>query len=177
MERLNERKKDNIDDVIEQSVQKNKRLLEQQAASIHTPPMYPEVYIPDYTKEFRQINEQLSKFNQNYEKENIGRLFEQMDKKIDSMPDVIPVRHHLDPKSKWVLIVYFILVVFVAVLTGTTIGFATESYLLKRQLAMEQGKAAVGKPEETEFVKTTVNKKKRTHKNAPKKRFIIHPNL
>ncbi|SDP43739.1 hypothetical protein SAMN05428975_1213 [Mucilaginibacter sp. OK268] len=175
MERSNEKKKDIIDDVIEQSVQKNKSLLEQQAASRDTLPEYPEVYIPDYSKEFRQINEQLNKFNQNYEKENISRLFEQIDKKIDRMPDVIPVRHHLDPKSQWVLIIYFILIVGVAVLTGTTIGYATESYLLKEQLKSKQALSDdMGQAKDEKFqknlpVRSKMKKKRRAHKTEPKK--------
>jgi|GEM_PF-4874578 len=140
MERPNTAEESAYDDFIEQLIEQNHELLERQSASKATTSEYPTVYIPDYSKELLQIYEQLGRFNRNYQKDNIAALFEQMDRKIAAMPQVIPVKHHhhFDPKSKWIIVVYFVLIIAVAILTGTTIGFATESYLLKRQVPGKQ---------------------------------------
>jgi hypothetical protein len=119
MERPNETEENAYDEFIEQLIQQNRELLELQSASNTKPSDYPTVYIPDYNNNLKLIQDQLDKLNQGYKKENISALFEQMDKKINAMPKVIPVKHHhhFDPKSKWIPVVYFILVIAVSILT------------------------------------------------------------
>jgi cell division protein FtsL len=110
--------------------------------------------------------------NRSYQKENISALFEQMDKKIEAVPKVIPVRHHhhFDQNSKWILISFFSLVLAVSVLSGTSIGFAAKSYLLKQEVADMKARInnhsgdTISSKSKTMPLKSTTRKKPRIRK-------------
>lgn len=168
------------DGYIEQLIQQNQQLLNEQAALKAQIAEYPSVYIPDYDKELRQIYGQLNHISRAYQSENISALFTQMDQRIAAMPKVIPVKHHhhLDGKFKWLMIIYFTLIISVAVLTGTTIGFATRSYLLKQQVLADKQKIDMGNTaDKTLPVKNTPKKKPLAHKSRSKRTRLSTDNL
>lgn len=157
------------EEVINQLIKDNRDLQERQSAMETKASLYPQVYIPDYNNELKQMGSQLALLNENYAKERWQARLDQLDKRIQAIPKVIPIEHHhhFDPKSKWMLIVYFMLILFVAVLTGTTIGFAFEAHELR--IAHQTGGIAVEssgniKPKENNIKKS----KSRSHKRRSK---------
>jgi hypothetical protein len=101
--------------------------------AMESKPNYPEIYIPDYSEEFRQIFEEIKKSNTESGKETCTASFQKVIAKIDASNTDIRVlaKRYFDPKTNWLLIVCSILILLVAVLTGSTIGFAFEAYELK----------------------------------------------
>lgn len=57
-------------------------------------PEYPKIYIPDYTRELKFLNKQVQEFLKSDHQQQIDASMQRIESKIDSMPKVIPVRHH-----------------------------------------------------------------------------------
>ena len=157
------------EEVINQLIKDNKDLQERQFAMETKASLYPQVYIPDYNNELKQLGSQLAFLNENYAKERWLARLDQLDKRIQAIPKVIPVEHHhhFDPKSKRMLIVYFILILFVAVLTGTTIGFAFEAHEL--QVAHQTGGIVIDSSGDNKSKENNIKKSKsKSHKHKAK---------
>ncbi|WEA01672.1 hypothetical protein [Mucilaginibacter sp. SJ] len=131
------------EEVINQLIKDNRELQERQLAMETKSSLYPQVYIPDYKDELKHVGSQLALLNENYAKERWQARLDQLDNRIQAIPKVIPVEHHhhFEAKSKWILIIYFMLILLVAVLTGTTIGFAFEAHELR--MARQFGETVV----------------------------------
>ncbi|MBB6129410.1 hypothetical protein [Mucilaginibacter lappiensis] len=162
-------KLDTQEEVINQLIKDNRDLQERQSAMETKASLYPQVYIPDYNDELKQMGSQLTLLNENYAKERWQARLDQLDKRIQAIPKVIPVEHHhhFGPKSKWMLIIYFMLILLVAVLTGTTIGYAFEAHELR--IAHQTGGIVVdssgdNKPKENNIKKS----KSKSHKHQSK---------
>lgn len=56
-------------------------------------PEYPKIYIPDYTRELKFLNKQVQEFLKSDHQQQID-VSVQIESKIDSMPKVIPIKHH-----------------------------------------------------------------------------------
>ncbi|MES2060304.1 MAG: hypothetical protein V4456_00185 [Bacteroidota bacterium] len=94
---------------------------------------YPEVYIPDYSEEFGQIFAEIQKAYAESGKETSTASFQKVIDKIDALNIDIRAlaKRYFDPKTSWLLIICSILILLVAALTGTTMGFAFEAYEFK----------------------------------------------
>lgn len=57
-------------------------------------PEYPKIYIPDYTRELKFQNKLVQEFLKSDHQQQIDASVQRIESKIDSMPKVIPVRHH-----------------------------------------------------------------------------------
>ena len=157
------------EEVINQLIKDNKELQERQSAIETKASLYPQVYIPDYDTDLKKMGDQLTLLNENYAKERWQARLDQLDKRIQAIPQFIPVEHHhhFDPKSKRMLIVYFILILFVAVLTGTTIGFAFEAHEL--QVAHQTGGIVIDSSRDNKSKENNIKKSKsKSHKHKAK---------
>lgn len=145
---LNERI-NGVDELIDTLVKTNTEMEKRQAAleeckenfkdlgprvkALESKTNYPEVYIPDYSKEFEQIFEQMKDSNGNFSRVAVTESFRKVFDRIDALHKDITTlsKRYFDPKTKWLLVVCSVLILLVSILTGTTIGFAIESYELK----------------------------------------------
>ena len=57
-------------------------------------PEYPKIYIPDYTRELKFLNKLVQEFLKSDHQQQIDASVQRIESKIDSMPTVIPVKHH-----------------------------------------------------------------------------------
>jgi chromosome segregation ATPase len=148
IDELNQRM-DSNDEIVDSLVKKNTEMEKRQAKieehkenfkdiaprviALENKKNYPEVYIPDYSKEFQQIFEQIKECNNDSSKDAVTELFRKIYDRIDALhADINAVsRRYFDPKTKWLLIFCSILILLASVLTGTTMGFVLESYELK----------------------------------------------
>jgi len=69
-----------------------------------------EIKFPDYTQQFEELKAIIAEKAVQYPTEHIQRQLEELQSKISVIPEVIPVRHHLDPKSKRLLSFIVILI-------------------------------------------------------------------
>jgi hypothetical protein len=122
---------------------------------------YPKVYAPDHSAELAAIRNELKDLNDNYKKENFDARCAILDKRIDAVPKVIPVEHHhhFNPKSKWMFIIYFLLVVVVSVFCGLTIGFGWEVHTLSDILNTRNIQPVAPVPDEHPATEKPVHRK------------------
>lgn len=132
---------------------------------------YPKVYAPDHSAELAAIRNELKDLNNKYKTENFEARCALLDKRMDAMPKVIPVEHHhhINPKSRWMLIIYFLLVVVGSVFCGLTIGFGWEVHTLNDMLTSRNIQPVA--PVHDEHPAT----EKPVHRKGGMRRKISHP--
>jgi len=89
---------------------------------------YPKVYVPDYSKDFKNLFDQLKILKEAYD-----RALRQIEEKINAIPKVLPVKnlHHFEPKAKPVFNLFIALIISIAVLSGICVTLEFEVSRLK----------------------------------------------
>jgi len=85
--------------------------------------------LPNHKEDFEQLTELIKELKTNYQQkdeaypaEQIQSQLDVLQKKINTIPDIIPVRHHFDLKSKGFIIGTSILLITVAISVGIAIS-------------------------------------------------------
>lgn len=92
-----------------------------------------EIKFPDYTPQFEELKIIIREQAIQYPVEHIQNQLEELQSKISVIPKVIPVRHYLDLKSKWLLSCVAIL------LLSSVIAIALSVTMLIRNQELKAG--------------------------------------
>jgi hypothetical protein len=90
-----------------------------------------EITFPDYTPQFEELKAIITKKAVQYPTEHIQRQLDELQSKISIIPEVIPVRHHLAPKSKRLLSSIVILILSSAISVCIAISMLIRNRELK----------------------------------------------
>ncbi|MXV14015.1 hypothetical protein [Hufsiella ginkgonis] len=118
-----QQKLDELENVVHQTVVK---LTELEGRKIELP----EILIPDYTEQFKELKNITTQNNLAYHATQIQAQILELKKQAASLPKVIPVRHHhhIDDKSKGFLISAAIILLVCAISVGVAVAMWKENY-------------------------------------------------
>lgn len=116
---------DNFGEILEALATQSKAMEDNVRTLINTQPA-------DYGDDFKKILQGLNDVNGKLDSEDLKSMLVSLNRKIEKVPTIIPVRHHhhLDKNSKGLVIGIFAGLLFIAVLTGLS------AYILNRNASL-----------------------------------------
>ncbi|KQS41000.1 hypothetical protein [Pedobacter sp. Leaf194] len=116
---------DNFGEILEALATQSKALEDNVRTLINTKPA-------DYGDDFKKVLQELTDVNGKLDREDLKAMLVSLNRKIEKVPDIIPVKHHhyLDKSSKGLVIGIFTGLLFIAVLTGLS------AYILNRNASL-----------------------------------------
>jgi len=98
-------------------------------------PEYPKIYIPDYTQELKFLYKQVQVFIQSDHQQRIDAAMKNIEQKVNSIPKVIPVKHHhhFEFQSRVAIVMICLLVIAI---TTSVFLFLNNKDLRKRNDAL-----------------------------------------
>ncbi|RNL50327.1 hypothetical protein [Pedobacter jejuensis] len=116
---------DNFGEILEALATQSKALEDNVRTLINTQPA-------DYGDDFKKVLQELTDVNGKLDREDLKAMLVSLNRKIEKVPDIIPVKHHhyLDKNSKGLVVGIFSGFIFIAVLTGLT------AYILNRNASL-----------------------------------------
>lgn len=118
-----EEKLESIEEVLQQLVHKITDLEKREIK-------FPEITLPDYTGWLKQIFVRVEALRKNPPAEVLKAMMQTLDQKIAGLPEQIPVRHHIETRSKGFLITGLLLIL----VSASSVGLFAHTWSVNRGL-------------------------------------------